>query len=347
MDKSLSSFKAASSRVRLPTYEEIGKSAGVSTKTVCNVFRTPNIVRQATIDKVLRAVKRLGVKDPEVFRARLRPPRTARSSRWLLCLEYGVAQAALSSPVYSEIIVGAEARARELGWQLGLRHAEAGTPLVEAIGDFSGEGVLLFCPRADRALLAASAMRLPMVEILGPVSEANWDGVDYDRMLVAKLAADYLKRQGCQKVAYLGYPLERATYFAAEAAALGMEVVTVTRPDLFIVEKRAQITNLASLRSAWAEVAAARPDGVFVYSDQLANALYGILAASGVKPQQDVRIISCNAESVFLSSLDPRPATIDIHPNEIGRRAVDLLLWRIANPTAAPSSVRLRPRLIE
>lgn len=266
----------------------------------------------------------------------------------MLCLEYGVAPAALSSPVFAEIIAGAEARAQELGWQIGLRHAAAGTSWTEALGGFSGDGVLFFGPRSDRSRLGTETARTPVVQLLGPAREpGEWDGVDYDRVMVARLAADYLKREGCRKVAYLGSPFERANYFAAEATALGLKPVVVTRPDLFVLEGRAQTTNLESLRSAWREVAAAKPDGVFVYADQLTNALYGILAAEGVRPQRDVKLVSCNAEAAFLSALDPRPATIDIHPTEIGRRAVDLLIGRIETPSAPPSTVCLRPRLIE
>ena len=38
--------------------------------------------------------------------------------------------------------------------------------------------------------------------------------------------------------------------------------------------------------------------------------------------------------ATHLAPLHPRPATIDIHSSEIGRRAVDALLWRIENPDA-------------
>lgn len=333
---------------RPPTYEEIAREAGVSTKTVCNVFRTPDVVRGATRDKVLRAVRRMGVKDPGVFRERLRPVRPTLTGKWALCLGYGVAPAALGSPVFAGILAGAEARARELGWQFALRHAEAGLSLADAVRGFAGEGVLFFGPRADRSRLDARAVRMPVVELLGPSREAGeWDGVDYDRVQVARLAAEHLKRLGCRRVAYLGSPFERATYFASEAEALGLRATIVTRPDLFVTEGGAQATNLVALRSAWREVAAARPDGVFVYSDQLTNALYGVLAAEGVRPGRDVRVVSCDAEAAFLGALDPRPSTIDIHASEIGRRALDLLLWRTENPSAPPSAVCLRPRLIE
>lgn len=328
----------------LPTYEEIARRAGVSPKTVCNVFRSPDLVRAKTSAKVLRAIRQLGVNDPAVFQSRLRAPRKS-AARWLLCLEYGVAPAVLGSPVYTRILGGAEARARELGWQLGLSRAEAGVTINAALRGLDGEGVLFFGPRCDGRLLDAKNTRLPVVGLLGPAEVTEWDVVDYDRREVARIAVEHLRAQGCRRLAYLGSPLERAKHFADAAHDAGLLCTIVVRPDLFLTEGREQATNLASLRSAWRETAAAKPDGLFVYSDQLTNALYGVLATEGIRPRRDLAIVSCNAETAFLAPLDPRPPSIDIHPDEIGRRAVDLLVWRLDNPRAARSVVTIRPRL--
>ena len=41
---------------KLPTYAEIARKAGVSTKTGCNVFRYPDIVRRKTGQKVFSRI---------------------------------------------------------------------------------------------------------------------------------------------------------------------------------------------------------------------------------------------------------------------------------------------------
>ena len=96
---------------------------------------------------------------------------------------------------------------------------------------------------------------------------------------------------------------------------------------------------------AWEKAAVFNPDGVFVQSDQIINALHAVLSELGIRPEHDLKIVSCNAEKLFLGPLDPRPASIDIHSSEIGRKAIDFLIARIENRTNPPSSLVLRPKL--
>ena len=59
----------------LPTYQEIAKKAGVSTKTVCNVFRYPDLVREKTASRVLKALRQMGIEDSSAMKMKLRPAR--------------------------------------------------------------------------------------------------------------------------------------------------------------------------------------------------------------------------------------------------------------------------------
>jgi hypothetical protein len=52
------------------------------------------------------------------------------------------------------------------------------------------------------------------------------------------------------------------------------------------------------------------------------------------------------AEKLFLGPLDPRPASIDSHSSEIGRKAIDFLIARIENRTTPLSPLVLRPKLL-
>ena len=65
----------------IPIYVEIAQLAGVSIKTVCNVIRTPEIVRKVTRRKVLQAIKELGVSNIEVMHSRLRPAKVIDARR--------------------------------------------------------------------------------------------------------------------------------------------------------------------------------------------------------------------------------------------------------------------------
>ena len=331
---------------KLPTYEEIALKAGVSAKTVCNVLRSPESVRKKNVDLVLKALQDLGVANPKVMKVRRRSTRP-RQIKSILFLESDAPAGTLNLPVYSRIVHAAENRAHLFGWQFGLRHKGAKETMAEAMRNFRGGGVILFSSRIPFCDLEKVIPGVAVVRVLGaPNDRPDCDNVDYDRVEVSRLAARHLQEKGCRKVGYLGVPNLRRTAFLSAAKDLGLRTVDGTIDDLFFPDVRSQIVNRAALQAGWAKIARSGLDGVFVSSDQVTATLYGLLAEQGIRPGKDLEIVSCNAEDLFLSSLSPRPASIDIRSAEVGARAVDVLIWRMENRDASPSSVLIQPKLI-
>ena len=330
----------------LPTYAEIAKKAKLSVKTVCNVFRYPDLVRGKTEAKVLKALSELGVSDPSLMKSRLRPAR-ATQSHSILFLQTGTSTGAMNSPVYSRIVHAAESRAHELGWQFSLRHKNPEESVADALRNFGGEGVMVFGNTLSYEEINLAMPGIGVVRLLAPPENGmDCDNIDYDRQEVSRMAARHLHKSGCKKVAYIGSLDIRGNYFLEAAKHLEMEGVSGGVPDILTISNNTQVVNRSALETAWNLIEAAHPDGIFVHSDHIANALYTLLTAKGIRPQHDIQIISCNAEELFLSPLQPRPATIDIHSPEIGRRGVDTLIWRMQNPSAPPSSTIISPKLI-
>lgn len=340
-------FLMMTTTAELPTYTEIAREAGVSTKTVCNVVGNPAIVRPKTMERVLETIRRMGIADVELLKARQRPTR-ADSQKSILFLAEGLPSGALSTPVYSKILIAAEKQAHKRGWQFTLRHKSNGDSLEESLANFRGQGVVLFGRATSVADMEQLIPNMRCVRLLGtPSANDDCDQVDYDRMEVCRIAARHLKERGCRKVGFIGdRSNSRGRDFLRCAQDEGLESVDGAVEDLFQSDGASQIVNRAALETAWAKVSNAAIDGLFAYSDQVANALYPLLARNGIRPDADLKIVSCNAEELFLSPLHPRPATIDIHSTEIGVRAVDTLLWRMQNPMAAPTVVIIRPKLI-
>lgn len=330
----------------LPNYAQIAKKARVSTKTVCNVFRTPEIVRSKTAQKVLTALKELGVENPKVMSARLRPPRE-RKLQSIMFLEAGMPTGSLHAPFFAKILQAAELRAHELGWQLSIRHKQNGETLKEALRNFSGGGIILFGKSVAYADIQAIIPGIPAVRLLAPPeNESDCDHVDYDRLEMPRIAARELHSKGCRKLAYLGPDDSRADYFLEEARRLGAAVADFRQSGIFTALRSVQIVNRDVLEAATKKMTDWKPDGLFVHSDDITNPLYPLLEKHNINPGKDMQIVSCNAEEIFLMALHPRPSSIDIHPMEIGRRGVDQLLWRIENKDAPPSTVVIRPKLI-
>jgi DNA-binding LacI/PurR family transcriptional regulator len=231
------------SKEKLPTYAQIAKRAKVSTKTVCNVFRYPELVRSKTGERVLKALQELGVKHPDEMKLRLRATRSGKS-RSILFFESGIPAGALSAPVFAKILHAAETRAHECGWQFTLRHKKSNESLAEALRNFQGEGIILFGNATTmedlrNVLPGVSAVRL----LAPPLAGADCDNVDYDRTQVCTLAALHLASKNCKSVAYFGAEDFREKHFLRIAGELGLEARSATAPEFFIQDGNSQVEN--------------------------------------------------------------------------------------------------------
>lgn len=334
-----------SSLVDLPTYTEIARAAGVSTKTICNVVGNPSIVRPRTMERVLETIRKMGVPNVELLKARQRPVR-ADSQKSILFLVDGLPSGAMSSPVYARILIAAEKQAHKRGWQFIIRHRSLGDSLEESLANFRGQGILLFGRTTSVADVGNVIPDIRCVRLLGTTgADEDCDQVDYDRQEVCRIAARNLMDRGCKILGFIGdRSNSRGVDFLQCAQAMGLRAVDGSVPQLFESDGANQIVSRSALEQAWKIVSQAEIDGLFVYSDQVANAIHPLLMRLGLRPDVDLKLISCNAEELFLSTLHPRPATIDIHSTELGVRAVETLLWRIQNPMAAPTVVVIRPK---
>lgn len=331
----------------LPTYTEIARASGVSTKTVCNVVGNPGIVRSQTMERVLETIRKMGVADVELLKARRRPVR-GESQKAILFLVDCLPSGAMSSPVYAQVLIAAEEQAHKRGWQFILRHRSPGESVEASLSSFRGQGMLLFGKTTSVAEIGRVNPKVCCVRIMGSSEDKeDCDHVNYDREEVCRIAARHLKERGCHKVGFIGdLSNPRGAVFIRFAQSIGLKAFDGSVRDLFLSDGANQIVDRQVLEMAWESVSRAGIDGIFVYSDQVANAIYPLLLRLGIRPDVDVKVISCNAEELFLSTLRPRPATIDIHSNELGVQAVETLRWRIQNPAASPTTVVVRPQLI-
>ena len=90
-----------------------------------------------------------------------------------------------------------------------------------------------------------------------------------------------------------------------------------------------------------------RPTAFFATADIVIAGFQRLLPKFNLVPQKDVELIGVNNDAVLLDNLEPRPATIDIHVEEIGRTALQLLFQRQKEPHRLPELIRLEPELVE
>ena len=233
----------------------------------------------------------------------------------------------------------------------------SGGELPPAVRQHKVDGLILAGQTPDRALVEALA-DFPACWITSHSENGDSALAGNDR--IARLALDYLVRRGHRRLAYVNALPEitairtRGDYFQifAEKAGIRTEVCVARRAA---IDLSASGPDLAALERSLEELIAPclnapdRPTGFFVPMDFQVALLYRILPRLGFLPGRDLEIIGCDGELAALAGLSPRPATIEIPGDAIGRQAVEQLLQRLTGQEHTPHRIDIviEPRLIE
>lgn len=332
--------------------------------SICQVAAKAR-VSAATVSRVINNDPRISLKTARIVRAAMsdlryeaapvnwrRGPRQRGRRpvrRQQVGLLFGNNPMLLSTPVYSLFIHSIEQRLQEDGWSLVVRHLPVersweaiphrldGVFLLGVPGAFS-------IPRLQRELLKRASVLL-----MGPVVEEElFDHVTYDERKIGPLVAAWLMEKGHRNLAAIGMPGLRIDDFVASGRAAGAEVRALVRRDLLNETGRSQVPNATAMRAAaqWLMAETPRPTGVYVPADILAVGLYPALIRCGLAPGSDIDIVGTNNDEPLLGCLSPRPASVDIHVEQIGRRAVEQLYWRLDHPREPRQLIQLDPTMV-
>jgi LacI family transcriptional regulator len=183
------------------------------------------------------------------------------------------------------------------------------------------------------------------------------DRVRVNHAKVGRLAANYLAGKGYQPIAYVTPSslvsrinvCERWAAFSALAQEHGRSarqcVIEQSHFDLLEIDQDRDLLIRKTLEEFLAQ--GERPTGMFVTCDALTAKIYPILKDLGIAIGRDLEIISCNNETSLLAGLEPRPMSIDIQPETIGKKAVEQLRWRILHPEEESQiTIEVSPKLL-
>jgi DNA-binding LacI/PurR family transcriptional regulator len=341
----------------------VAKRAGVSIATVSRVINDLDNVRGETADQVRAAMKELGYTPPRVRRGpksgRRRAVPPVLSSGQIAVLTLGGVQNWLTMPVMASVVSGITRAARELNVWAVLDEMPDPGELSPIFRRREVDGAVVFCDssRSNVADLLALHKHVPLVWVMGGEDAlANVDHVSPDNSGVGRLAHEYLASSGCRHFAFITdaphWPIMRlrAQAFANAARDAGGSVASylLAANDVQRESYGGNVCVRESLEELIGEFARQMPPstGLFVPTDLLLTRVHPLLVAHGIWSKPDFKVISCDNENERLSALNPRPASIDIQGEEIGRLAVRQLVHRLQRPEAPPSRVQLSPRLV-
>lgn len=336
------------------TIHDVAAKAGVSASTVSLVINQKPNVSPTTVLAVRTAMQDLGYvpKVPEKRRGPRLGNYNNKKMRRVCLLAYDLFGSVLYSPVYLSVLRGIDNALSKHGMHLQINHISPDMEQIN-IDFFSGaaDGVI-FLGSSPREAHLPLLLQFPCVQVMGDVTiTQRWDHITYDNTMIGELAASYMQEEGHACCAVITQPdkalLRRAKDFQAAVKERGGQAAVFEDAELMNISADRHMVRRERMAAILDRILAMpqKPTGIFLTTDILAPTFYSLLAERNLKPGTDLQIISCNKEDILLNGLYPPPATIDIQSDNIGFRAVEQLLLRIAHPDQPQTRIALLPSI--
>jgi LacI family transcriptional regulator len=312
---------------RPASIQDVAASAGVSTATVSRVLNNASLVAPATAKRVLEAIKDLGYK-PNLFAQGL----MTRKSHVL-----GIALPDIHGEFYSELLRGADAEARRLGYHLLVSseahgHDEQDRQGSLAFGLIDGLAVMLTEPN-EALWKEAEAASLPLVVLDADLHERGFDSIVVDNDTGTREATAHLLSArppfSPDRCYFVGGPKDN---FDTRARA---DVFLRTLRDAG-VEPTPDQTSFGDYSLTWGERWASDAHrrgilngaGVLAGNDEIALGILQTARQLGVRVPEDLRIIGFD-DTRLASLVRPSLSTVRVPLMDVGAAAVRALVDRI------------------
>ncbi|WP_437053491.1 LacI family DNA-binding transcriptional regulator [Streptomyces sp. enrichment culture] len=325
----------------MPTMADVARSAGVSVATVSHVLNETRPVLPRTRQAVLDAVEELGYT----------PNTLARSLVTSRTRSIGLAVSAISNPYFTEILQGVEASALEHGYSLLIAdpHDDPGheRKVVQLLHERRVDGMIVAPSAEPRDLVAYLARhRVPAVfldRVVGAPQDT--DALPYDQVCAESaeptaLLVGHLAGLGHRRIGLVaGRPglsttSERITGYRHGLAAAGLpfDERLLVHGDSEAAGGERAAAELLSL--------AVPPTALVTANNAMTIGALRALRTRGLSVPGDLALC-CFDDFAWADLFAPRLTAVAQPSRDIGARAVQLLLERLATPDRPARTVRL------
>jgi DNA-binding LacI/PurR family transcriptional regulator len=341
----------------------VAKLAGVSVATVSRVInRVPNVSAE-TAKQVRAAMKELAYVPAEVRPGpkpgSRRTPRAHARAATIAVLTVGQpARDWLTLPLMAAAFAEITTASKERHLRLLVDEMQDADQVSALIQRREVDGAIVFRSSrlGRRGFDALLGHPVPLVWLFGAIERpVPIDHVTTDNIGVGHVAQDYLGSCGGEEVAFVTdvpeWPLMRirGQSFCNAARDSGHRSTSyVVGTDPTTIESYGpRVVSAPTLEALVEKIATAspRPTGIFSARDRLTIQLYPLLQRRGLVPGRDVTVVSCDNQESLLSMLVPRPASVDLRPEAMGRLALSRLLHRLDHPDEVPLQIQVLPGL--
>jgi LacI family repressor for deo operon, udp, cdd, tsx, nupC, and nupG len=323
------------------TIQDVARSAGVSTATVSRVLSAPEVVAEATRERVMAAVAELGYAPS----AAAKSLRTTRTEKILVTVPD------ISNPFFSQVIRGVEEAATAAGYSVLLGDTRHEPEREEQYGQMlrrkEADGLIFLGHRLPAGLSELVATLGPRTPIVNGCEYSPGLGVSsahIDNAAAAAEAMDHLYALGHVRIGVITGPLasplsrDRLEGVRTAAARHGRAAQLALETGDFTIESGlAQGLALLAGRT--------RPTAIFCFSDEMAMGALEAVRRSGLSCPADVSLVGFD-DIRYARHLDPPLTTVSQPMARIGHETVRLLLDILSGDAPVVSHVTLAHRLI-
>ncbi|WP_214466482.1 LacI family DNA-binding transcriptional regulator [Microbacterium flavescens] len=297
---------------KAPTVEDVALAAGVSRQTVSNVINTPGIVKEATRERVQRAIDDLGYR-PHMAARRLR---TRRSST--IGIHLDPYAGGISGVVLDRFVHALTERAGDRGMRIQLYAARSPDEEIARMGELTDGGevdavVITGTFHGDPRTRWLAERNVPFVAFGRPWGADDVESpahlwVDVDGAAGTRAATQHVLEIAGPRVAFLGWPAGSGTgddrergwrEAMAEAGATGERIACEESVGLARAATAVLLANGGAV------------DGIVCVSDSLAIGAHLAAAAAG---RPDLPVVGFDntpaAEAIGLSSVEQLPEQV-------------------------------------
>ena len=321
------------------TAAQIAKQADVSPATVSRFLNHRELVKEATVQKIEKAMKELGCEldIPEI--------RISAAEQPIIVLNIP----GIENVFYQEVIRGARISAKAHGCHLLIHESSLKRSTLEDFCSLlvrvKAAGTIILNKISEDSLKKIRSI-VPLVQCCEYNEDANYPYVSINDVQAAEMATEYLLSCGRNKVAMINGPSSFKYAVKRQEGFLNiLEREQITVPKQWVVqlpEVNYEMAYAAICRLLNADV---RPNAFFTISDVFAAAAIRAAKRFHMRVPEDIMIVGFDNIEFSMMTI-PSITTVNQPKMQMGYTACEMLLELMENPQEEVKSILLDTDLV-
>ncbi len=320
---------------------QVAKLAGVSIATVSRCINTPDKVREATRDKIQKAIQETGYS----MNTLAQNFRRGKTNMIMVVLP------TIGDPFLAEVMKGLTQTAKDKGYSLIINESQFNSMSAGEIGAMmmsrQVDGIILLAsmsPFGNEVISSQTDRRLPIVIGCEAITKSleELPSVHIDNIAAAREATDYLISQGHRNIAFMaGEETSLLTKDRENGYREAMLNARIAIEDDWIISGD---LTIAGARSATKELLSndTRPSAIFCANDEMALGALHEIKAAGLKVPDDISVMGFD-NSRYAEVSDPPLTTVAQPGREIGVRTALRMIKAITSKLENSSKPEIIP----